>query len=196
MADINLLPLEEKATEHAQSTARRLQFTSIAFLVGTAIITIATLIMYASLSSARGGLVNRVEGSSAQINNLKAQEELIVVVKDKAQAAQKLSGSRVDYADFFRNLSGLLPQNVYFTDIRVSSGKIVVSGKAKGSSDVSALSSSLLSAKGSQLVNSVNVDSLSSDETGNYVFVISASLSGPGGPSPSPVVQTQSGGSK
>lgn len=182
MSDINLIPQEEKESARAQLLQKRLQVASIGFLVLTAVLTILTLSFFAMFASRREKLIAEAEDNSAAINKFKAQEELVVVVKDKVSVANQILASRVEFSKVFEKFSQLVPQGVYFTDIRVAAGKMVISGRAKTSADVASLASSLVSASGSEVVADVSVDSLSSDERGIYMFVISAKLVGRSSP--------------
>ena len=184
MAEINLLPVEEKEAERFKLLQKRLTVASVVFLVVTAILTLATLIFFTSVSRTRQNLNERVEETSTKINSLKSTEELIVVIKKKAQAADKILNLRTDYPEVFERLSQLIPQGVYFTDLKVSADKMIFSGRAKTSADVAGLVSSLLSAEGSKAVSGVTVDSLISDEKGVYSFVITTQLVGGSGTSP------------
>ncbi len=178
MTDINLLPIEEKTAERFALLRKRLMVVSVGLLAITAVFTLGTLGMFTSMVSKRSEFVDRVQKSSATISSLKPVEELIVVVKGKIAVAEKILGSRTSLADFFNQLSQLLPQGVYFTDLRMSSGKVVISGKARSSAEMASFVSSLSSEKGAQIISGVTIDSLSSDESGAYSFVISASLTG------------------
>ncbi len=178
MAEINLLPQEERANERMALLSRRLQVFSIGFLIVVAILTIFTLVLFTSFSSKKSELDTQIEVFSTQVVSLKAQEELIVVVRDKASTAQQLVSSRTDFAHFFNELATLVPQGVYFTDVRVAGGKAIISGKGKTSADVAGLVSQLVASRGSELVSDVAVDTLSSSEGGVFAFVISAKLAG------------------
>lgn len=178
MADINLIPSEEKAHEGAERTDKKLQFVSIGVLVISAVVTLFTLIMYTKSVSEKNALILQVEENSAKINQYKPQEELLVVSKDKAGAADKVLSGRTDYAMFFTKLASIIPQGVYFTDIRISDSKITAPGRAKSSADVAGLVSALTTGSGPDIINSVSIDSLSSDEFGVYGFVISGKLAG------------------
>lgn len=178
MADINLLPQEEKANERYYALVHRLQIASVGVLVIVAILTVVTLFMFTTFSRTREGLVTQLADLSATVNGFKSQEELLVVVKDKTVAAEKLTTSRVDYHNFFNKLANLVPEGIFFTDFRVSAAKAVVSGKARGSDDVANLVNSLTSSKGTELVSDVSVDTLSSDETGQFSFVITVKVTG------------------
>lgn len=176
MADINLIPQDERDSVRAESVQKRLQLSSIGFLIFTAVLTVITLSLFAMFASKKSALIADVEEHSARINTLKAQEELVVVAKDKATAADKLVTGRVEFSDVFEKFATLIPQGIYFTDVRVTLGKIVISGRARTSSDVASLASSLVSARGAEIVSDVSIDSLSSDENGVYAFVLSAKL--------------------
>lgn len=176
MADINLIPQEERASARVELLQKRLQFFSVGLLVTTAVLTILTLAFFTMFASRREQLYGEVEEYSARINKLKVQEELLVVIKDKSSVANKIVTSRVDFPKVFEKFSQLVPQGIYFTDIRVAAGKIVISGRARTSADANGLASSLVSAGGAEVVSDVSLDSLSSDEEGIYTFVISAKL--------------------
>lgn len=178
MADINLLPAEEKANERYYALVHRLQIASVGILAVTAIVTIVTLALFTSASSRRSSLVSELSDLSFQVNSLKAQEELIVVVKDKVRTSEQLSTSRIEYHNFFNKLAQIVPSGIFFTDFRVAAGKAVISGRARTSGDVASFVSSLTGAAGTELVSDVSIDTLSSDETGVFSFVISAKVVG------------------
>ena len=178
MADINLLPKEEKANERYYALVHRLQIASIGILATVAILTIVTLVLYSSFSSRRSDLISELEDLSGQVNRFKGQEELIVVIKDKVKAAEQLLGAQIEYHNFFNNLAQIIPQGIFFTDFRVSSGRTVISARAKTSGDVASFVSVLTSARGTELIADVSIDTLSSDETGVFAFVISAKIVG------------------
>ena len=176
MADINLLPVEERAHERFAPLFKRLSIASVAVLAITAIFTIATLGFFTSLVAKRTQLVADIEASASQINNLKATEELAVVVKEKAQVAQKILAGRTNHRELLDKLARIVPVGVYFTDIKFSAEKVIFSGRARTSADVAGLVSSLLSSEGSQIVSGVTVDSLTSDDAGVYTFAITAQI--------------------
>ncbi len=178
MAEINLLPEEERSQEQFETLKQRLIIVSIGLLIFTAISTLTTLGFFTALASKRSDLVNQIDSTSKQIDSLKSSEELIVVVKGKASTADKIISSRTNYSVFFTKLSALIPEGVYFTELRFSGGKISISGKAKTSSDVAGLVSSLLSTAGVGLVSGITVDSLTSGEGGIYTFALSAQVAG------------------
>lgn len=176
MADINLLPQEERENERFYLLVKRLQFVSVGALAITALLVIVTLVLFTTSSSRKANLASQIADLSSTINSLKAQEEFLVVVKDKVSTASKLSLSRVKYHNLFNKLATIIPQGVYFTDLRVASGKVVVTGRARSSSDVAGLVSAMTSAKGSELIVDLSVDTVSSDEAGVYSFAISGKL--------------------
>lgn len=178
MADINLLPTEERSAESFENIRHKVLWGSIGFLVFTAISALVILGFYSTLASKRATLVSQIESKSSEINSLKPTEELIVVVKEKASNADKILNARKNLADVFGSFSQLVPQGVYFSDIKISGGKVVLSGKARTSADIAGLISSMTSAKGAEIVNNVTVDSLSSDDGGAYAFVVTLQLVG------------------
>lgn len=176
MADINLLPAEERKARSFEAWRSRLTIIAVVVLVATTLFTVATLGLFISLAQERSKLVSQVEEASAKINSLKTTEELITVVKTKVTAASGVLAKRIDYPSFFRGLAGLVPVNVYFSDMRFVGDKLVIVGRAKTSSDMAGLVSSLVSAKGAELLTGVSIDSLSTDDQGIYGFVISTQL--------------------
>ncbi len=176
MADINLLADEEKQFESFDNLRKKLSVASVLLLVFTAIATLGTLAYFTTLASARGSIVDRVEAASAKVNSYKNVEELAVVTKDKVMIAGQILAARSDKVKLFNAISQLIPKTVSFSDVKVSQGKIVFSGQAKTSADIAALVSGFSSAKGAEIMSGVSVDSLVSDEKGQYSFGISAAL--------------------
>lgn len=174
--DINLVPAEEKAAEGFENLKRRLIFVSMGLLALTAISTLGVLIFFVILSSRRANLEARRDNSLVEIASYKSTEELLAVIGGKSQTAGKVLGSRIETGNYFTKLSELVPQNVYFTDVKLAADKAVFSGKAKTSLDMAGLVSALVGAKGSEILNNVSVDSLSSDENGVYTFIVSAQI--------------------
>lgn len=176
MADINLLPAEEKRSEQSLLLHKRLTLAAFAVLAFTVIATVATLAFFILAVQKREEVSGRIEDASGRINAFKSVEELLVVTKDKAASADKILSQRVDYLSFLNTLSEIVPTNVYFIDIKFGGSKIDFVGKARTSADMAALVSSLSSGKGAQLASGVSIDQLSADETAVYSFVISAQL--------------------
>lgn len=178
MADINLLPVEERTAERFGILRKRLLAVAVVILIFSAVATLVTLGAFTSEASKRSRLIEDVEENSALISSLKANEELIVVVKGKVSVADKIFTSRTNVASVFGQLSQLVPGGVYFTDIRFNQGKLVISGKARNSGEMASFVASLVSDRGSLIVSNVSIDTLSSDETGAYSFVVSSQLTG------------------
>lgn len=176
MAEINLLPVEEKAAESFETLHKRIIVVSAVVLVIVAVFTLTTLVFFTTLAAKRGDLISQIAESTAKINGLKTTEELLVVTKGKISTAIKILSGRTNTSGFFEKLAELVPQGVYFTEMRFVSGRVVITGKAKSSADVSGLVSSLVSAEGAKLLTNVAVDSLNSDEKGIFSFVISSQL--------------------
>lgn len=176
MADINLLSQEDKQYESFDNLRKKLSLLAVMLLVVAAIATLATLAFYTSLVSARDKIITRVEDASAKVNSYKNVEELAVVTKEKVQVASLVLSTRSDKVKLFNALSQLVPQNVSFSDIKVSQGKMVLSGRAKTSADVAGFIAALTSTQGTQILKGISVDSLVSDEGGIYAFGISATL--------------------
>lgn len=175
MADINLITQEQREFESFDNVRKKLSVVSVVMLVITAIGTIGTLGYFTKLIAQRGALIGRVEEASQKVNSLQGVEELIVVTKEKASIADQIISKRSDKVKVFNALAALVPQNVSFSDVKVTQGKIVISGRAKTSADVAAFISALTSTKGAEILSGVSVDSLASDESGVYSFGVSAS---------------------
>lgn len=181
MADINLLPTQERESAKEEALKKKLQFSSVAVLVIVAILTIATLGVFMVFASENSNLVAQVEQESARVNQLKAQEELLVVVKDKTSTGSTILSQREDFPDFFEKLGNLVPQDLYFTDMKTAEGELIISGKARTSADVAGFVNSLVGVQGAEIVSNISVDSLTSDDTGVYSFVVSGLLVDGGG---------------
>lgn len=178
MADINLLPTEERSLRNFEAARGKLTLVSTVSLVATALFTLGTLGFFVTLTTARNQLLSQIEEASGRINSLKATEELAVVTKGKAATASKILSARTNFSNFFEKFSGLVPEGVYFSDIRFTGSKVSFVGKARTSADVAGLVSALVLPQGSAIVSNVSVDSLSSDETGAYSFSMAAQLAG------------------
>jgi|SRR5579872_1753037 len=176
MADINLIPQEEQTNAKLDLLQKRLQTAAMASLVICAVLTIGTLLFLVMSQSKGNQLTASVADASSNIEQSKAKEELLTVVKDKVSAAQQIDASRGNFAQTFSTLSTLVPQNVYFTDVRISDGKATFSGKAKTSTDVAVFAKALSSDAASSILSDVSIDSLSSGDGGIYTFVVSAKL--------------------
>lgn len=176
MADINLLPTEERSARSLEAAQGKLALVSTIFLVVTALFTLGTLGFFVTLTNQRNRLLGGIEEASATIDSLKSTEELVVVTKSKASTALKILGSRTDYASFFEKFSSLIPEGVYFSDIRFTGSRISLVGKARTSTDVAGLVSAFISTQGSSVISGISVESLSSDETGVYSFSVTAQL--------------------
>ena len=176
MPEINLVPEETRKSEDLDKLRGKVTLASVAILVLTAVGAIVTLAFFTYFVSQRGALEAKREKASAIINQYKSAEELLVVTKDKAAVADKLVQSRVDFLKFYGTLVEIIPQRVSFTTISVGREGVDFSGKAGSSADIAGLVSALTSAKGSEIVSTVVVNSLVADETREYSFSISAQL--------------------
>lgn len=176
MADINLLPVEDKSVENLTDLQKKATIVSFGLLIVTAVATVATLIMFTIYAGERNTINEKIGVSSGNIEKLKPVEELLVVASKKAGSAQKGLSTRFDYVDFFNGFSALVPQGVYFSDVKISGTKLSLSGKAKTSADIAGLVSSLVSDSGQEVISGANIESLSSDSKGVYVFTMTADI--------------------
>src|SRR3990167_1555397 len=94
MPDINLVPQEERDTERFESLKKRLSVASVVLLVLTAVFTLSVLVFFTTQVSKRTQLLAQVEESAQAINSYKSQEELLVVIKDKAGLAEQILKDR------------------------------------------------------------------------------------------------------
>lgn len=175
--NINLLPTEEKSAESFNSAQKRVLYIAIALIVITGVTTFVILGLFSTEISKRTDYIASVQKSAQEINSNKSKEELVVVVKDKSVDAQKVLDSRINYDKIFGGLAkSFVPQGVYFSSIKFNGAKIAVSGKAKTSADAAGIFSALVSREGSTIFSNVNMESLSSDEKGNYSFTLSMNI--------------------
>lgn len=176
MADINLLPVEDKGSETTEGIRKKLSIASAGVLVLAAAFGVVTLVMFTSIASQKQKIQNRIDTSTSQIDSLKDTEAMVVVTKDKASIADKVLTGRADQVNVFNQFAQLVPENVYFTDIKFTGSKATFSGKAKSSADIAGFISSLASDSGSKIISNVNIDSLGSDQEGIYTFNVSGQL--------------------
>lgn len=176
MANINLLPSEEKAAETFGFVQKKFLFGAVALIILTGLVTFGILGFFSIEATKRTDLNTRVEASADQIGSYKSIEELLVVIHDKVSDGQKILEGRVDVDRVFSNLAELIPQGVYFSDMKFAGSKVSLTGKAKTSADAAGLVSSLVSSQASKVFTDVNMESLSSDEKGNYSFSLSMKL--------------------
>lgn len=178
MANINLLPTEEKSAANFGFVQKKFLVGSVAVIVITGLVTFGILGFFSIEASKRKDLNSQVELSVSEINSYKPVEELLVIIHDKVSDGQKIIDGRVDVNQVFTNLSKLIPREVYFSDVKFAGDKIAFTGKAKTSADAAGLFSSLVSTEASKIFSDVNMESLSSDEKGNYAFTLSLKIAG------------------
>lgn len=176
MADINLLPQEEKASERVLKLQKNLSIVSFALLILVAIGTVITLVMFTIFASDRNNLNSQIADSTKRIDASREKEELLTVVKKKATAVDKLESTRLDQTKIFNALAELTPNDVYFSGISVKDNKVVVSGKARTSVDMAGFVSSIVNPPGTKYFTAVNLGALSSDAKGEYSFSMEAEI--------------------
>lgn len=185
MADINLMPSEGRSSESLNKVQKNLTIFSVAVLVIVAVFTIATLIFFTSEKAEQTKQAKRIEAAAAQVNSYQSSEELLTVIGKKADLADKALSSRLIYTDILNKIATLMPQNVYFGDIKIDGNTVSTSAKAKTSADVAGLVASFVSSdEGKKLFSSVTIDSLASVPDADtkqliYSFSVSMQLVGP-----------------
>lgn len=180
MADINLLPTDEKSSDNLGAIQKKLTFGSILILAIVAIFTVVTLVMFTQAKSQETQFKNRLEKAASDVGANQLAEELLTVVNKKADSANKIIDGRIIYTDVVTKIAELMPTDVYFNDLKISDTKLSTTAKAKTSADVANLVSSFVtSEEGKKLFSSVNIDSLATDEKGNYSFSVSMQLNQP-----------------
>lgn len=180
MAEINLMPTEDKASEGLHKLQKKLSVVSVLVLCVVAAFTVVTLVMYTSAKAEEAKLKVRIEKAAVEINSQKSAEELITVIGKKTEVADRAISTRLVYTDILNRMAALMPQNVYFGDLKVDGNKISTSAKAKTSADVAGLVSSFVSSdEGKKLFSSVTIDSLASASdpaTSQLIYTFSLTL--------------------
>jgi Tfp pilus assembly protein PilN len=173
---LDLIPEEDRKSEDFDKIKSKVTIVAVVILVLTAISAFVTLAFFGYYVSKRQELVERVESAVADVNTYKSAEELLVVAKDKASAAISITTTSGNKVNFLNTFVTLIPQDVFFSDLKLSDADITLTGRARTSADVAGLISSLMSSEGAKLVTDVNINSLSSDATGEYAFGLTAKL--------------------
>lgn len=177
MADINLIPTEEKTSSSLASLQQKLTIFSVLVLAVVAVFTVVTLIMFTQLKGQEADLNARISKAATAVSANQLSEWLLAAVSKKADSANKVLGSRLIYTNVLTKTAELMPQGVSFTDLKLSGAKVTSSAKAKTSADVANLVSSFVTTdEGKKLFSSLSIDSLASDDKGNYTFSVSMDL--------------------
>lgn len=177
MADINLLPSEEKTSDSLNSLQKKLTIVSIVVLAIVAVFTVVTLVLFTTAKSRETQLKADIEKAASDVAANKATEELLTVVSKKATSANKVIAGRLIYTDVITKTAELMPTDVYFSDLKITGSKLTTSAKAKTSADVANLVSSFVtSAEGKKLFSSISIDSLATDADNNYAFSVSMQI--------------------
>lgn len=174
MADINLLPVEEKASESLSSLQKKVSMLSVFVLAVVAVFTVLVLVMFTAVKSEERKLKSRVELAASEVNSNQLAEELLTVVDKKAESANKVIASRLLYTEILRKTAELMPLGVSFSDLKISGSKMSANATAATSADVANLVSSFVtSEEGKKLFSSMSIDSLATDEENRYSFSVS-----------------------
>lgn len=177
MADINLLPSEEKVSEKLGSLQKKFTFFSVFVMVVVAAATVATLFMFTAVKAEETKLTERHKKAAEEVNSHLLSEELLTVIDKKAESATKARSSRLVYTNILRRTAELMPLGVSFEDLKVDGLKMSAGASASSSAEVANLVSSFVTSdEGKKLFTSMNIDSLSTDKDGQYRFGVSMQL--------------------
>ena len=78
----------------------------------------------------------QLDGRAEQIDQLKVRREQLL---ERMQTIETLQGSRSDNGIILEQLARSLPQGVYFTDVKMTEGNIVITGVAQSNNLVAQL---------------------------------------------------------
>ncbi len=174
MADINLLPSEEKSSDTLNSLQKKLTIFSVAVLAVVAVFTVVTLISFTTAKSAESQLKVDIEKATGDVAANKTTEGLLTIISKKVTSANKVISGRLIYTDVLTKMAELMPTDVYFSDLKITGAKISTSAKAKTSADVANLVSSFVTSdEGKKLFSSISIDSLATDSENNYALCVS-----------------------
>lgn len=176
MAEINLLPEEERKSEKVDAIKGKITLVSIVVLFLTAISAFVTLAFYTFLINERKENLEVINQAVTKINTYQDVEEILVVVKDKSSNALLVLNSSKDKVKLLSDFAQLIPQDVYFTDVNVTGTEMTLNGLARTSADVAGLVSSMNSSEGKGIVSDVQLGGLVTDNTGIYKFNLTANL--------------------
>jgi Tfp pilus assembly protein PilN len=174
MAEINLLPSEEKISDSLNALQKKLTIVSVLVLAAVAVFTIVTLVMFTAAKSQETKLNADIVKAGDEVASHKATEELLTVVSKKAVSANKVISSRLNYTEIITKTAELMPVGVFFSDLKISGTKLTTSATAKTSADVANLVSSFVtSTEGKKLFANISIDSLTTNADNNYIFSVS-----------------------
>lgn len=177
MADINLLPSEEKSSDSINALQKKLTIVSVIVLAVVAVFTVVTLLLFTAAKNRETGLKADIEKAAGDVAANKITEDLLTVVAKKATSANKVILARLIYTDVLTKTAELMPPGVYFSDLKITGSKMSTSAKAKTSADVANLVSSfVVSEEGKKLFSSISIDSLATDSENNYAFSVSMQI--------------------
>lgn len=177
MAEINLLPSEEKTSDSLNSLQKKLTILSVVVLVVVAVFTVVTLVLFTTAKTRESQLKADIEKAAGEVAANKLTEDLLTVVSKKAISANKVISGRLIYTDVITKIAELMPKDVYFSDLKIAGSKLTTSAKAKTSADVANLVSSFVtSEEGKKLFSSISIDSLATDADNNYAFSVSMQI--------------------
>jgi type IV pilus assembly protein PilM len=158
---INLLPQELR--QEGQRLIKRTLF-KIVIVSISALLFLFYIGMYVQLSSYR----KRISGLRAQIFSLRPQIEMV----RKAQLAEKILSSRPYWVDGLKEISNIVPQEVYLTRLETDSNKLILEGVVLPTQLKSAreIISSFVSSLGRGMFKNVSVSSVKKEAGSKDAF--------------------------
>lgn len=178
MAEINLLPEQERKAVAVKRLKNRVTIFSVVSLILAALLSIAVFGYWGVLIAQEKQLGDKLSKLEQQIEGLKTVEGLARVLKNKLAALTVISGKLTNFDKVLTDITQVVPAGVTFSDLTVSDkGILTLTGNAATATEFSNLVTALLHQDaGGANFSDVAVESLSRDEKGIYKFSISAKL--------------------
>lgn len=180
MAEINLLPEEERKQVETKKVKQKVRKYSSLALIATIIVSVFVFAFWVVLVQQDRQLTTKIDDLSSQIKNLSNVESLARVLKNKLSSIVSISAKSQNFEDLLNNVSQIIPAGVTLSDLTVSDqGLITLTGTAVSASEFSSLVTTLSHQDASRAnFTTVTVESLTRDDKGIYKFAISAKLKG------------------
>lgn len=176
--EINLLPAKDAAQERFETLNRKLIFASAVILVAT-IVSIAAIFGYWGLIlRQKNQVANDINTATAIIKTYEESEFLQRTLKTNLSRLNEIFVSQTDFEQILGQIQEVVIEGVALSDLAIAKdGKIVLTGEARTSTDLSAFLRGLVdSGKGGKYFSNVNVSTLSSDKSSTYKFSLTMTM--------------------